>query len=102
MAVEEQDQDTALKMETRLVDAGETWAELSYNAGVLLQKVDRHSEAVQAFERASKAKPDFGEALLNLGHALKAVGQEDKAKQCWRDAVQVMPALAEDYFPAAK
>ncbi len=102
MAVEEADQDEAVKLEARLTEAGEIWPELSYNAGVLLQKVDRHGEAVQAFERASKAKPGFGEALLNLGHALKAVGEEDKAKQCWRDAVEVMPALAEDYFPAAK
>lgn len=98
MAIEEQDPDTALKLEAGLAEAGETWPELSYDAGVLLQKANRNNEAVQAFERARKAKPDFGEALLNLGHALKAVGQEDKAKQCWRDAVQIMPALAEDHF----
>ena len=99
VALEEEDNDEAAKLEARIAEAGEKWPELSYNAGVLLQKAGRHAEAVQAFERATRAKPDFGEALLNLGHSLKALGQDDKAKECWRDAVQLMPELAANYFP---
>jgi tetratricopeptide (TPR) repeat protein len=99
VALEEEDNDEAVKLEARLAEAGEPWPEFSYNAGVLLQKAGRHADAVQAFERATKAKPGFGEALLNLGHSLKALGQDDKAKECWRDAVQLMPELAANYFP---
>jgi tetratricopeptide (TPR) repeat protein len=100
IALEEEDHDEVTRLEARLAEAGEPWPEFSYNAGVLLQKAGHHTEAVQAFERASKSKPDFGEALLNLGHSLKALGQDDKAKQCWRDAVQLIPELAANYFPA--
>jgi tetratricopeptide (TPR) repeat protein len=63
-----------------------------------LQTANRQDAAAQAFERANEAKPGFGEALLNLGHALRALGQEEKAKECWREAVGLMPDLAGGYF----
>ena len=43
-------------------------------------------------------KPDFSDALLNLGHALRAVGKEDEAKHAWSQAVEADPALAGTYF----
>ncbi|PYT17468.1 MAG: hypothetical protein DMG59_07240, partial [Acidobacteria bacterium] len=43
-------------------------------------------------------KPDFSEALLNLGHALKAIGKEEEARQVWSKAVTADPALADKYF----
>lgn len=43
-------------------------------------------------------KADFSEALLNLGHALKAVGKEDEAREVWSKAVTADPMLAEQYF----
>ena len=32
--------------------------------------------------------PQFAEALLNLGHALMAMGQEDEARSYWRKAIR--------------
>ena len=55
-------------------------------------------EAADAFRRATQAKPDFAEALANLGHALKAMGMETEARNCWSEAVKVMPELASTYF----
>ncbi len=42
--------------------------------------------------------PQFPEALLNLGHALKAQGRAEEAKSCWRQALEMKPELAEGYF----
>jgi Flp pilus assembly protein TadD len=43
-------------------------------------------------------KPDFGEAFLNLGHALKRSGREEEARAAWSKAVEADPALAGRYF----
>jgi TolA-binding protein len=43
-------------------------------------------------------KPDFGGAMINLGHALKAVGQEEEARNIWSQAVAADPGLATKYF----
>ena len=40
----------------------------------------------------------FAEALLNLGHALKAQGRNEEAKSFWRQAINVKPELAKGYF----
>ena len=42
--------------------------------------------------------PKFAEALLNLGHVLMALGQEDEARSCWRRAIREKPELAQAYF----
>jgi tetratricopeptide (TPR) repeat protein len=68
----------------------------------MLQNSGRNGEAANAFERAATAKPGFGEALLNLGHALKALGQDEKAQEYWREAIESMPELAGSYFGAGK
>jgi len=36
--------------------------------------------------------------LLNLGHALKALGQDQEARSCWQKAVEAKPELATQYF----
>ena len=46
-------------------------------------------------------KPNIAEALLNLGHALMALGQEDEAKSYWRKAIREKPELAQMYFEPA-
>ena len=40
------------------------------------------------YRRATEEKSDFAEALLNLGHALQHLGQEEEARSCWQKAVR--------------
>jgi tetratricopeptide (TPR) repeat protein len=101
IAVSEGNPDEAAKWEAKLSQLGERMPELSYNVGVLLQDAGKHDAAAKALERAVQGKPGFGEALLNLGHAFKALGQEDKAKECWREAIAAIPELAGGYFVPA-
>jgi len=58
-------------------------------------------EAVRLYRKAVAAQPDFAEAFLNLGHALKAMGQEEEARTCWRKALEFKPELAHGYFEPA-
>jgi len=47
---------------------------------------------------ALDASPEFPEALLNLGIALKALGEEEEARSHWRRALKAKPELANGYF----
>ncbi len=102
IAIDEKNAAQATIIEGQLSELGERAPELSYNVGVLLRDAGKHEDAAQAFERALENRPDFGEALLNLGHAMKALGREGKAAEYWQAAAQLMPELAAGYFGAAK
>ena len=77
---------------------GERSPEILYNAGLLCQKRGEVRDAIVFYREALKESPDFPEALLNLGHALKYIGAEEEARACWRKAISAKPELAEDYF----
>ncbi len=88
----------ALDAESKLQELGEPMPELAFNIGVLLEKSNLYEDAARTYRRAADEKPGFAEALLNLGHALKALGQEEEARSCWQQAVEAKPELAEKYF----
>jgi protein O-GlcNAc transferase len=60
-----------------------------------------NDEAVRLYREAVKVQPTFAEAFLNLGHALKALGQDEEARACWRKALEAKPELAHGYFEPA-
>ena len=47
---------------------------------------------------ALDVSPEFPEALLNLGIALKALGEDEDARSHWRKALKAKPELASGYF----
>jgi tetratricopeptide (TPR) repeat protein len=55
-------------------------------------------DAIRLYHEALAERPNFAEALLNLGHALKAKGEVDEARSCWRQALEQKPELAAGYF----
>jgi len=98
LAVDLGDYILALDLESKLDELGESAPELSFNIGVLLEKSNLYEEAARSYRRAVKDKPGFAEALLNLGHSLKALGQDQEARTCWQEAVEAKPELAGQYF----
>jgi len=67
--------------------------ELSYNLGLLLQSAGDHAAPPNATRTAVDAKPDFSQALLNLGHALSG-WQRRSSTASWNKAVQADPQLS--------
>ena len=72
--------------------------ELAYNVGLALQNSGDCTGAATYYGDAVKHQPDLPEALLNLGHALHQLGQEDDARCCWAKALEANPAFAAEYF----
>ena len=58
-------------------------------------------DAVGFYQLALQSDPQFAEALLNLGHALMSMGQEEEARSHWRRAIREKPELAQTYFEPA-
>jgi tetratricopeptide (TPR) repeat protein len=101
LAVEREDFPRALDLQARLIEQGEKTPELFYNTGLLLQKAGRLDDAIRRYRDAIAQRPNFAEALLNLGHALKAKGNHEEARACWKQALDFKPELAQGYFDQA-
>ena len=55
-------------------------------------------DAIKLYHEALAERPNFPEALLNLGHALKSKGSVEEARNYWRQALEHKPELATGYF----
>ena len=88
----------ALRYHQILIEKGEATPQVLYNSGVLAHQLNDPAAAAALYRGALEAQPDFPEALLNLGHALEALGQTEDARESWIKALGVKPELANDYF----
>jgi tetratricopeptide (TPR) repeat protein len=68
------------------------------SASATLQSMGDHNSAAECYRTTLQHKPQFTGALINLGHALKAAGQNDQARKLWSQAVAADPELAAKYF----
>jgi tetratricopeptide (TPR) repeat protein/glycosyltransferase involved in cell wall biosynthesis len=66
------------------------FAEALNNLGVLVRRHDAHA-AHSAFEAAAAARPDYVEALVNLGLSWNERGARDAAIESFRAAIAVSP-----------
>ncbi len=60
----------------------------AYNKGVALHRLGEREAEVTAYRAALEVRPDYGEALFNLGAALSALRQNDEALKTWEDYVR--------------
>lgn len=62
------------------------------NLGILLDEMERYSEAIEVLNKAVNLNSRNEEALFNLGVAYKHSGEPTKAIELWRKAQQINPA----------
>ncbi len=70
-------------------------ASKAYRAGLALESAGATADALQAFERAAEASPDFVAALASAGRASQALGQPETALAYWQRVAQLEPQNAE-------
>lgn len=100
IAIERDDALVALDCHEKLMqEAAESEsAEMAYNLGLVLQQESEPELAAKCYLKALETRPDFEDALLNLGHALFEMGREPEARACWSKAIHLNPELAAGYF----
>jgi len=82
----------------QLLGLDEPTAGLLYNLALLLQKCGRATEAVRYYRQALELRPGFGQAMLNLGHALMTLGKREEAQTAWQTALCGNVELAEQFL----
>jgi tetratricopeptide (TPR) repeat protein len=98
IAMEQKNSPEARDIMKKLESLGGSTPELTYNLGLLLQSMGDHNSAAECYRTTLQHKPQFTGALINLGHALKAAGQNNQARKLWSQAVAADPELAAKYF----
>jgi len=96
LAVGEEDYDTAYDRYCDLLESGDCSPECRYNLGLVCQQRGLLEDAVAFYQEALQDKPDFTDALINLGHALLSLGEEQAARGCWQQAIRQRPELGPD------
>jgi len=79
-----------------------TNANAAYELGELQRKSGKLDEAIQYFERAVSAYPEFEEALVGLGRALVAAGRASAALPYLRKAAAVNPRNEVAFYQLAQ
>jgi tetratricopeptide (TPR) repeat protein len=98
VAIEQKNSGEALECIRQLDSLGAPSPELSYNLGLLLQSMGDYTGAAECYRATLQHKPAFSGAMINLGHAYKAAGKDEEARQSWSHAVAADPDLAASYF----
>ena len=61
-------------------------------------QIGMQNEAIEAFSKALLIKPDYAEALNNMGNALKEKGELDKAIEAYKKCITLKPNYANAYY----
>ena len=67
--------------------AGADDADYQVLYGAVLQRLERHAEAVEAFQRAARTPNQSGVLWIALGISLEALGRRAEALQAYRDSL---------------
>jgi Flp pilus assembly protein TadD len=99
----------SLGMLERVVAKDSTKFDNLQRLGVMLMDRDRNQEAARVLTKAVTLKPRDTHALVNLGAAYDALGQQDAAQAYYRDALKSAPEdsvatcrLASSLYAASK
>jgi protein O-GlcNAc transferase len=98
VAIEQKNASEAREIIGKIGLLGPPSPELQYNLGLLLQSTGDSIAAAECYRATLQHKPEFSGALINLGHALKAAGQDEEARNVWSQAVAADSKLAARYF----
>jgi tetratricopeptide (TPR) repeat protein len=81
--------------------ADEPAARANYSLGVLMMSGGRFREAVDYLEAAVASGPNYGEAYMALGDALRRLGRFGEAAKAYQEVVRIDPASVEARFAYA-
>ncbi len=70
------------------------WGAVNNLGTVLLWSLDRKDEAENHYRKALALKPDYADAMVNLGNAMRDKGDVTEAAECFRRALALEPGSA--------
>ncbi|MFH2064323.1 MAG: tetratricopeptide repeat protein [Pseudomonadota bacterium] len=86
--VEKEDYREAISVLEDLTEKGET-AEYYYNLGYLKTSEEKYTEAIEAFQKATRLDRLFAKAYEAMGHAYQQLGRQDEAQKYLQKAADL-------------
>jgi tetratricopeptide (TPR) repeat protein len=77
---------------------GKNHDQIWHNKGYILTILDRHQDAIEAYDQALLLNPDLEESWVNKGTELSALGQYDAALDCFERAIDLNPQDSKAWF----
>ncbi len=59
--------------------------------GIALEIINKHEEAIKAYDKVIEIDPQYFEAWTNKGNALKELGNNDEAIKAYDKAIEINP-----------
>jgi tetratricopeptide (TPR) repeat protein len=82
--------DQALKTYAHITEQNPAHAQSFFNQGyIYLTEFLNYKKAVEMFQKAIEADPNYTEAVYNLGRTYEAMGDTLKAKEKYREALKL-------------
>ncbi len=75
--------------------SGPGWRTFNLDAGNVFSLLNRHDEAMAAYDEALTLRPDLADAQLGRGHTLFSLNRHDEALAAYDKALALKPDLAE-------
>ena len=94
LALQDENLEDAYDKYCTLIESGHADPLVYYNTALLCQKRGLLSDAISLYRRALDLDPGFGDAMVNLGHALLSASSADEAAVYFDRAVKVNSELA--------
>ena len=66
--------------------------------GAINQSLKNLEQAIEAYSKALSIKPDYAEAYINIGNALKEQGKLEESVMAYQKAIAIKPDVAEAYY----
>lgn len=79
-----------------------TRAQQLNDGGIMLVNQGRIPEALDAFQQATRCKPDFTQAHFNLGNLLMMMQQYPQAAECYRKVTELASDSPQGFFQFAQ
>ena len=73
-------------------------ADYYYNLGIVFGNLGKYQEALDAYKRAIKIKPDYAKAHYNLGTVYGKLGKHQEAIYPYKRAIRIKPDYADAHY----
>jgi tetratricopeptide (TPR) repeat protein/peroxiredoxin len=94
--------DAARKSFERALEVSSTDAESNYGLAMVFAQADDTAEAYDYLQAALKSRPDYPEALNNLGILYLRTNRRDKAVASFEECIRVAPGFDQSYLNLAR
>lgn len=88
----------AINIYKKIINSGVESAQLYYNYGSALTKIEKYESSIEYFKKSLELNPNRPETWNNLGNSYMSIGKHQLEMVCYDNALLINPNLPETLF----